>query len=835
MFEVQRRGLTSQAPPFIFDRRFKEDHAVPYTPYRGYGSNFRLASQIHITLFALIFLFAVVPCAIAQSANPALNTSSSNHSNGAKTKQGRKANDPQVELEKRLSASREALQSGDPESIKAASQKVIAFGLQQIAELRMVEGAFPQAIELYQQSLGFEDVPYKHLRLSLGYLQAKKPDDALGEAQKVLFSDPENAIAWRFEGSAWMQRKDYARAAGALAHSLKLQGDSETAYNLAICFLAQHQKDKAQLVFDDIAKNLGDTGNVHLMFGRAYREQNYPEDAEREFRRSIAVDPKSPHAHYFLGLLLLMRNEWMPTQEVRDLFRAELNVNQKDYLTNYLLGMFASNEKRYDESDRYLAVAAEGFPDWPEPPLYMGLNAYGRQDYKAAEALIRKAIRITGNDESRSDYDIRRGYIALGRIDLATGRKQDAEADFAKSRQLLETALKASQQNVSSILASEGGNAGMGAVVPLLEKRQEQQAISDEYFGTVADEVDLSKVKLSDDEKQEAEQEERYLRQVLGSSFNDLGASEAHMGEFAAALNHFQKAASWDADIAGVNRNVGVAAFKVGNYPVAIVALSKQVDQDPQDSAAREMLGMSYFSTNDFRNAAKAFTPLGESPVSEVGIAYPWALSLAKIGETKQSAAILTALEKRQLQPETLFLIGQVWSEIGDYPRAVQVFHRALALNPQLPKAHYSAGIACIYQGHLSEAEAELESELKLFPNDDDAKYNLAFSYLLQSERAKAIELLKAVVASNPSHADAQYQLGKIMLDDGKVAEAVSHLEQAERASPEKDYVHYQLQAAYRKEARLQDAERELQLYKETKARHLEKSLPRPSDTPNHQ
>ena len=734
-----------------------------------------------------------------------------------------------MELDLRLAAERAALQTGDPQAIKATDRKVIAFALQQIAELRMVEGAFPQAIELFRQSIDFEDLPIKHLRIALADLQTKKPDDALSEAEKVLFSDPANAIAWRFEGSAWMQRKEYGRAAEALARSLKLRGDSETAYNLAICFLAQHQKDRAQLVFSDIANNLGDTANVHLMFGRAYRDQNYLDDAEREFRRAVTINPKEPHAHYFLGLLLLMRNEWIPTPEVRELFRAELGVNPRDYLAQYLLGMFASGDKNYEESDRYLTIAAEGFPDWPEPPLYMGLNAYGREDYVIAEKLIRKAIQITGSDESRSDYDIRRGYIALGRIASASGRKQEAEEDFAKSRQLLYTALKASQQNVSSIIASQGGTAGMGAVVPLLEKRQEQEAISEGFTGAVTDEVDLSKVKLSQQEKQQAEQEEKYLRHILGSSFNDLGTSEARAGEFSAALSHFQQAANWDAEVPGLNRNLGVAAFKMGDYKAAISALSKQIEQNPQDAAVRAMLGISYFSINDYRNAVKTFAPLGDSISTQVGIAYPWAASLARIGETRQSASILTALEQQQLPADTLFLIGQTWSAIGEYDHAINSFHRALAVDPGMPKAHYSAGLAYIYQGHPAEAQAELEAELKLFPDDNDASYNLAYSYLLQSNRAKATALFEAVVASNPAHADAQYQLGKILLDDGKIREAVEHLEQAERASPEKDYVHYQLQAAYRKDARPQDAERELELYKQTKAKNLEKSTPRPA------
>ncbi|HEU5231634.1 MAG TPA: tetratricopeptide repeat protein [Terriglobales bacterium] len=734
-------------------------------------------------------------------------------------------------MDNRLAASKAALQSGDPKLINGAAERVIAFGLQQIGELRMVEGAFSQAVDLYQQSTSFEDVPYKHLRLALAYLQLKKPDDALGEAEKVLFSEPGNAIAWRLEGSAWMQQKQYDRAAEALAHSLKLRGDTETAYNLAICFLAAKKKDRAELVFQDIAKNLGNTGNVHLMFGRAYREQDYPDDAEREFRKAIAIDPSEPHAHYFLGLLLLMRNEWVPTPEVRALFQQELELNGRDYLANYLLGMFASGEKQYEVSDRYLTIAAQGFSDWPEPPLYMGLNAYGRGDYGKAEALIRKAIQITGSNESRSDYDIRRGYIALGRIELATGRRGAAEADFAKSRQLLDTALKASQQNVSRILASEGSTPGMGAVVPLLEKGQEQQAIPDVSFARASDEFDLSKAKLSNQEKQQAEQEEKYLRTILGSSFNDLGTSEARTGDYASAFEHFRQAIDWEADTPGANRNLGVAAFKIGNYQAAIPALSNQVKADPKDISARQMLGLTYFSSHAYREAARTFSSLRDAATNQTGIAYPWAASLAEIGETQKSAAILNALETRQLPPDTLLLVGQTWSQIGDYARAIDDFHRALSIDPSLAKAHYNAGLARIYQGRPTDAEAEFEAELKLSPDDNDSKYNLAYAYLLQSERDKSVDLLRTVVAADPDHADAQYQLGKILLEEGKIDEATRHLEQAERAAPEKDYIHYQLQAAYRKAARLQDADRELALYKQAKARTVGRKLPLSSES----
>ena len=74
------------------------------------------------------------------------------------------------------------------------------------------------------------------------------------------------------------------------------------------------------------------------------------------------------------------------------------------------------------------------------------------------------------------------------------------------------------------------------------------------------------------------------------------------------------------------------------------------------------------------------------------------------------------------------------------------------------------------------------------------------------------------VVTVQPEYADAQYQLGKILMDENKVKEAIPHLEAAVRLKSQADYMHYQLQAAYRMDSRIQDADRELALYKVIKA-----------------
>jgi tetratricopeptide (TPR) repeat protein len=121
---------------------------------------------------------------------------------------------------------------------------------------------------------------------------------------------------------------------------------------------------------------------------------------------------------------------------------------------------------------------------------------------------------------------------------------------------------------------------------------------------------------------------------------------------------------------------------------------------------------------------------------------------------------------------------------------------------------------------------------LNLNPDDADAKVGLGYIYMQQAQQSEAIELFRSVIATHPDNGNAQYQLGKLLLDAGKIQEAVGHLEAAARALPQTDYVHYQLQSAYRKESRAADADRELQIYRELKAKNRELTVPHPMGRP---
>ena len=316
---------------------------------------------------------------------------------------------------------------------------------------------------------------------------------------------------------------------------------------------------------------------------------------------------------------------------------------------------------------------------------------------------------------------------------------------------------------------------------------------------------------------QHGKTQERRLHQILGTGYNDLGAAEARQQKYLQALIHFHEAERWKASTPGLMRNIGLAAAKVGDNVEAVRALKIVVKHDPKDRVSAAILAISLFAAERYAEAAQVFATLGDAALTDPNMAYAWAFSLAHTNQPKRATAILEKLTSRQLPPEMLVSVGEVYNNLGDYERALTCFRTAVQQDPSIKKAHDDAGSALIRLDRPAEAIPELEAELRLNPGEPDTQYRLAYALLQTSQEDRAITVLRALIAAHPNHARARYDLGKELLETGKTEEAIQHLEAAAKLDPQRAYIHYQLQSAYRKAARISDADRELQIYRQIK------------------
>ncbi len=548
-----------------------------------------------------------------------------------------------------------------------------------MAELRTLESAYPVAIELYKRSLELEPTPETRYALAFAYFRATQPDEGLKQCDALLKSDPKNAIYWNLQGKLWMVKKDYRQAAASLGKSLELQSDMEVAYTAASALLQLKEKEKAAALFTDMENSAENKAAVHVMAGRAYEVAGFPNDAEAEYRRAISIDPKISRGHYYLGLFYLTKNGWEATPQSRQEFLAEVQQNPTDFFGNYFMGYITSNEKNYDESDRYLKVAATARPDWPEPYLYMGLNAYGRGDNVAAEQALRKAIELTGKDEARNNYQIRRAYFTLGRILITKGDKTEGTRYVERSKEI-ETKLLVTGRQQQALANSE---ASVGAVPAENSKPAAPLAVVTDPAAPLDAET-LAAAKLTEDQKSRFAAAEKELRAVLSNAYNDLGTSEARQKQYAPALADFQQAERWNPDTPNLMRNIGRAAFLQKDYAESARALKVYVQENPQDQRSQGMLALALYSIKNYPEAVTVFDRLGDAPMSDPFMAYAWATSLARTNNKQRAAEILEKLTASPIPPPILIAAGKLYAEIGDGSKAQICYQKAKEEDPSI-------------------------------------------------------------------------------------------------------------------------------------------------------
>jgi Tfp pilus assembly protein PilF len=418
---------------------------------------------------------------------------------------------------------------------------------------------------------------------------------------------------------------------------------------------------------------------MHVMAGRAYESVKLQADAEREYKAAIAIDPKTSRAHYFLGLFYLVKNSWEPTPEASQEFRDEVAINPKDFFGNYFLGYLASIEKKYAESDRYLKVAAAAKPEWPEPYLYMGLNAYGAGSDANAEVLLKKAIQLTGTDEPRNNYQIRRAYFTLGRILIRTGKREEGTRLIQRSREMeAKLVVDARQQALSTRdIAPE-------APTPIeLTPVQGSLTPSSDPSAPISEDS-YAKLSLTPEQKLAARNLEKQLRGILSSAYNDLGTSEARRKEYAVALTHFRDAERWNPETPGLARNIGLAAFLSGNYAESARALNSVVAANPSDQRSQAMLAFSLFSIKDYSAAVRSFSGVSDVALGDPKMSYGYAASLARTNDREHATAILQKLVAQPIPTETLVRACELYQEIQDNDRAQSCFQRAKEQDPSL-------------------------------------------------------------------------------------------------------------------------------------------------------
>lgn len=319
------------------------------------------------------------------------------------------------------------------------------------------------------------------------------------------------------------------------------------------------------------------------------------------------------------------------------------------------------------------------------------------------------------------------------------------------------------------------------------------------------------------------------------------------------AIPELRKVAVLDPGNVDARANLGVLLFFRRDYAGAVPELQAAVKLQPDLWRIQALLGMAEEHTPDSTNALndlEASFPQLKDKKLQVQVGLELVGLYTESGDLDDAAAVITQLRKAYPDnAEVLYAAYRTYSDLsgesmvslslvapdsaqmhqvmaheelkeGNTNGAIAQFRKAIAIDPQLPGVHFELAELLNTSPDEKvkrEAEAEYHAALAANPLDEKAECRLADIDAAKGNTSQAYDEYSKASALQPGDADAKLGQAKMLIAMNQPDKALPLLEQAVQLEPTNPAAHYRLGTLYRSKGRLDDAKREIELYKQYK------------------
>ena len=319
------------------------------------------------------------------------------------------------------------------------------------------------------------------------------------------------------------------------------------------------------------------------------------------------------------------------------------------------------------------------------------------------------------------------------------------------------------------------------------------------------------------------------------------------------AVREFAAVLAADPNNLDAQANLGVLLYFQKNYAGAEPYLRSAVQQQPDLTKIRALLGMCEKHLGKME-LARVDLEAVVAKLEEPNVRLEAGLELIEIytasQELEKAAGVVTILRQgAPTDPRILYAAYRIYTDLAgeailglsvaapdsgqmhqamahelvrerDLTGSITNFRKALAADPNLPGIHFELAEALHSSPDLKlRAEAEQEYKLAIAANalDERAKSRLGDLYADKGDLDGAATYYKQALQLQPGDADAVLGLARVYTEKNDPASALPLLEQVTAADPTNVLAHYRLSAVYRKLNRPEDARRELVAYQKFK------------------
>lgn len=342
-------------------------------------------------------------------------------------------------------------------------------------------------------------------------------------------------------------------------------------------------------------------------------------------------------------------------------------------------------------------------------------------------------------------------------------------------------------------------------------------------------------------EKNEIAQHERLAQRFLREQQPEL------------AIPEFEKVVALDPANVEARANLGVLLFFRGEYADAVPQLRAALDLQPELWKVRSLLGFAEENTSDLAGARRdleaSFPKINDRKLKiEVGLDLVGLYTASS--ELDRAAAIVSQLKAAYPgTPEILYAAYRTYADLsgeamislslvapdsaqmhqvlaheltreGNTNGAIAQYRKAISLNPHLPGIHFElAELLHASQLPTAKHEAELEYRAAISQNPLDERAHCALADIEEGngDFQAAFSDYSIATGLQPGDANAKLGLAKVLIDMDHSDKALPLLEASVQLEPTNSTAHYRLGTLYRSMGRVEDAKRQIALFRQYK------------------
>lgn len=156
------------------------------------------------------------------------------------------------------------------------------------------------------------------------------------------------------------------------------------------------------------------------------------DEAAEEYRRILKQNPRLPGVHYRLGRILVSKPNFGPelAAEAKREFEQELEIDPSNAGAEYVLGELARQAEQWDDAIKHFSRAAKLDSGFGDAFLGLGSSLISVKKFSEAVPPLETAVKLEPQNPT--------GHYQLGVAYSRTGRKQDADREFALHRKMAE-------------------------------------------------------------------------------------------------------------------------------------------------------------------------------------------------------------------------------------------------------------------------------------------------------------------------------------------------------------------------------------------------------------